>query len=476
MLLCSIKTKEIVMTVKNTNMLFVRWAMGTSFLSMFAAPALANDHHVVIGESIQAAIEQSQDGDHIYVYEGVYLEALDFQGKDIEVRAIAGADFTVLDANGLGAPVVRAASGEPRGASLIGFALRGGAGEVRLDLGSPLASGGGVLVAEGSNLIIQQCVMAGNGHASVDVGGAIYVQGAGSRVDLINSVIHTNYARTTGGGVAVVDGASLQLESSTVTGNSSNEALGGASGVTVGAGASCVLHESILWGNGSVDLGSPAWLGVGDVTSTYSDIGGGFVGVGNQDVSPGFRNTSMQDYRLLDSSPCLDAGDPSSSPDVDGSVSDQGASEDYSMGAGDFTTYCDSKVNSSGCQADIFWTGTPSFSGPDDFHLGCNEMINANFGVLMWGGASASIPYMNATLCVQPPVNRKRIQFTAGEPIAGGADCSGTLHSAFSQPYMVGRLLFPGDQVYAQYWYRDPDHPDGTGISLSNAISFTVTP
>ena len=146
------------------------------------------------------------------------------------------------------------------------------------------------------------------------------------------------------------------------------------------------------------------------------------------------------------------------------------------MGAGGFSTYCDSKVNSSGCQADIFWTGTPSFSGPDDFHLGCNEMINANFGVLMWGGATASIPYMNATLCVQPPVNRKRIQFTAGAPIAGGADCSGTLHSAFSQPYMVGRLLFPGDQVYAQYWYRDPDHLDGTGVSLSNAISFTVTP
>ena len=146
------------------------------------------------------------------------------------------------------------------------------------------------------------------------------------------------------------------------------------------------------------------------------------------------------------------------------------------MGAGGFSTYCDSKINSAGCEADIFWTGTPSFSGPDDFHLGCDEMINANYGVLMWGRASASIPYMNTTLCVQPPVIRKRIQFTAGSPIAGGSDCSGNLHSAFSQPYMVGRLLLPGDQIYAQYWYRDPDHPDGTGISLSNAISFTVTP
>jgi hypothetical protein len=318
--------------------------------------------------------------------------------------------------------------------------------------------------------------MAGNGHASVDVGGAIYVQGVGSRVDLVDCVVHTNFTRITGGGIAVVDGAHLQVESSTITGNSSNEGQGGASGLTVGTGASATLHESILWGNGAVDLGSPAVFGSGSVVASYSDIGGGFAGVGNQDASPGFRNIPMQDYRLLVSSPCLDAGDPNSAPDVDGSVSDQGVSEDYSMGAGGFTTYCDSKVNSSGCQADIFWTGTPSFSGPDDFHLGCNEMINANFGVLMWGGNLASIPYMNATLCVQPPVSRKRIQFTAGTAISGGADCSGTLHSAFSQPYMVGRLLFPGDQVYAQYWYRDPNHTDGTGISLSNAVSFTVTP
>ena len=459
------------------NLKFVSESILTlGLFALISAKANAGDQHVVMGESIQSAIDQCQDGDHVYVYEGVYYESLDFKGKGLEVRAIAGANLTVLDANGLGTPVVRAGSGEPLGASLIGFALRGGAGEIRSELGSPLASGGGVLVADGSHLLLQQCVMAGNGHASVDVGGAVYVQGVGSRVDLIDCVVHTNFARLTGAGAAVVDGAYLQIESSTLTGNSSNEGLGGASGLTVSAGASAALHESILWGNGGLDLGSPAWLGSGTVIATYSDIGGGLVGVGNQDVSPGFRNIPMQDYRLSAASPCLDAGDPNSAPDVDGSFSDQGVSEDYSMGAGGFTTYCDSKINSSGCQADIFWTGTPSFSGPDDFHLGCNEMINANFGVLMWGGTSASIPYMIATLFVQPPVSRKRIQFPAGTAISGGADCSGTLHSAFSQPYMVGRLLFPGDQVYAQYWYRDPNHQDGTGVSLSNAVSFTVTP
>jgi hypothetical protein len=83
---------------------------------------------------------------------------------------------------------------------------------------------------------------------------------------------------------------------------------------------------------------------------------------------------------------------------------------------------------------------------------------------------------MNATLCVQPPVIRKRLQFSAGNAPSGGVDCSGTLHSAFSQAYMAGWLVSPGMRVYAQYWYRDPNHADGTGVALSNAVSFTVTP
>lgn len=30
--------------------------------------------------------------------------------------------------------------------------------------------------------------------------------------------------------------------------------------------------------------------------------------------------------------------------------------------------------------------------------------------------------------------------------------------------------------IYAQWYARDPAHPDGTGASLSNAIVFTICP
>jgi hypothetical protein len=449
--------------------------LSLSLAVVFASSAVASDHVVTGGQSIQTAIDGASDGDRVLVHEGLYLEALDLRGKQLEVIAVAGAEYTVLDATMFDAPAVRAASGEGLGTSLYGFAIRGGAGEVHADLGASLTCGGGVLVSGDSSLKLERCVIAGNGHATVDIGGGIYAHGAGSRVDIVNCVIHTNGARLSGGGAAAIGGAHLQVESSTFVNNYTAVSGGGVSGLISGPGATTDIHESIIWGNEGVNLGAPTWLGVGTITATYSDIGGGWVGVGNQDVDPIFQDLPGQDFRLVDGSPCVDAGDPQSAPDIDGSFSDQGAGVDYSMGGGDFTVFCDAKINSAGCQADIFWTGTPTLTGPDDFHLGCNELVNANFGVLIWGDTEASIPYMNATLCVQPPLIRKRLQFTAGNG-SGIVDCSGNLHSGFSQAYMNGRLLFAGTRVSVQYWYRDPENIDGTGVALSDAVSFTVIP
>ena len=48
--------------------------------ALFAAPAAASDFVVVSGQSIQMAIDSASDGDRILVHEGLYFEALDFQG------------------------------------------------------------------------------------------------------------------------------------------------------------------------------------------------------------------------------------------------------------------------------------------------------------------------------------------------------------------------------------------------------------
>ena len=54
--------------------------------------AFAGDHVVTSGQQIQAAIDAAASGDRILVHEGLYLEALDFRGKQLEIIGVAGAE------------------------------------------------------------------------------------------------------------------------------------------------------------------------------------------------------------------------------------------------------------------------------------------------------------------------------------------------------------------------------------------------
>ncbi len=60
-----------------------------------------------------------------------------------------------------------------------------------------------------------------------------------------------------------------------------------------------------------------------DISITYSDVQGGWDGIGNLDADPLFVDAAVDDYHLLPDSPCLDAGDPAYVPvpnetDLDG--------------------------------------------------------------------------------------------------------------------------------------------------------------
>jgi len=60
-----------------------------------------------------------------------------------------------------------------------------------------------------------------------------------------------------------------------------------------------------------------------DISITYSDVQGGWAGVGNIDADPLFVDVTADDYHLLTDSPCIDAGDPDYVPapsetDLDG--------------------------------------------------------------------------------------------------------------------------------------------------------------
>ena len=141
------------------------------------------------------------------------------------------------------------------------------------------------------------------------------------------------------------------------------------------------------------------------------------------------------------------------------------------------TLYCDAKANSLGCLPVLETTGAASISDMAPFEIKATNVINRKSGMLFFGRSGrAATPFFGGTLCVQPALQRLPI-LNSGGP-AGAPNCSGTLtfdFNAWLQGPGAGSVM-AGDQLNAQYFYRDPQHPDGTGYGLTGGVEFTVLP
>jgi hypothetical protein len=132
-----------------------------------------------------------------------------------------------------------------------------------------------------------------------------------SSLYLSNMNIIGNMAEGTG--AIYFDGSDLRLENVTVSNNISVYTQCG--GIFIGSGGNLTLINTLLWGNSPSEiLGNP-----NSVTISHSDIQYGVEGMefeenvvnwlgGNMSVYPMFVDPSSHDYRLLEESPCIDAG------------------------------------------------------------------------------------------------------------------------------------------------------------------------
>ncbi len=138
------------------------------------------------------------------------------------------------------------------------------------------------------------------------------------------------------------------------------------------------------------------------------------------------------------------------------------------------STYCIGKPNSLGCTPQIASSGTPSLSGSDDFHVLATSEVNHKTGVVFFGSKPASTPFAGGTLCVKPPLKRTPAQDSGGT--VGAPDCSGAYDFHVGYAWLAQHGFGAGTELFTQYWSRDPQNPDGTGVALSNGLRFILQP
>ena len=194
------------------------------------------------------------------------------------------------------------------------------------ELGSNLAAGsGGGLYIDQARATLNRCELLGNGaHLR---GGAIYADngtllmsdsdtractstyGAAAfyatagTLSVRGSIIAGNRERGRDDATIGIANAEATLENCTIADNSSDWAV-----FSIDESGSADLTNCILWANDAPEL---VHADTATVSIRYSDLSGGWPGVGNIDADPLFRSWGRYDYLLDAGSPAIDAGAPS---------------------------------------------------------------------------------------------------------------------------------------------------------------------
>jgi hypothetical protein len=341
--------------------LFVVLGLWTGSLEA-ARTIYVDDDGLADFNNIQAAIDDANDGDTIIVADGIFTgdgnRDIDFLGKAITLRSENGPENCIIDCNGTTDEAHRGfyfheaeeANSIVWGLTIVNGCIPGGfigsedpwhqspnnviGGGIYCELASPsiincvvrdciTEYGGGIGCVEASAVIIDcmiaDCYAGGIGiwrSGGYGAGIALIKQ---SKAKIINCTIRDNHGwwNSSGGGIICLDSNPV-LTNCTLTGNKAFCCGGG-----MYSGASTpTVSNCILWGN------SPSQIS-GTVTVSYSDVQGGYTGLGNIYNDPYFADANTDDYHLkskagrwepncqtwvqdANTSPCIDAGNPNS--------------------------------------------------------------------------------------------------------------------------------------------------------------------
>ena len=238
--------------------------------------------------TISAAIAASFDGDVVEVGPGTYSEGLNFGGRDITVRSMAGAATTIVDP--VSGRCLTATGQKGIGARLEGFTLRGGSAN----------EGGGVYVSASSPVLVN-CVITGNESTTGNGnGGGVYV--ASGSPKLVGCTVLQNTASGNGGGVYVASG-SLALENCVISGNEVPSSYNYGAGLFASSGTTVTITDGAIRGNRGGLSGAGIYGGTLSITGcaidsnvlTQVNSGGGGGGISNAVVTMTGGSVSLND-------------------------------------------------------------------------------------------------------------------------------------------------------------------------------------
>ena len=301
--------------------------------------------------TIQEAILNAQNLDTVLVSPGNYNENINFQGRNIVVGSMflvtGNEDFienTIIDAEGLGRSVVVFRNAEV--AELTGFTIQNGNTDY-----------GGGIYCRGANPTLSHLIVAFN--TTERNGAGIYCTGI-SDPTISNVIIRNNTAGYCGGGFGSYGGSTPTLENVLIVDNYSDHVGGGihchscqvelhnvtisrnvaahnAGAIYLTWDARVTMDNSICWNNEPHEIYVMAGHQNLNIDISFSLIGGGRQriiywedheltwGMGNIDIDPQFVDWIEGNYGLAEDSPCIDAGNPESDSDPDGTIADMGA-------------------------------------------------------------------------------------------------------------------------------------------------------
>ena len=119
------------------------------------------------------------------------------------------------------------------------------------------------------------------------------------------------------------------------------------------------------------------------------------------------------------------------------------------------------KLTSTGRLPTMSVRGIPA-AAADDFDLTVDDAEPDKNGIFFYGAGPKSAPFFGGTLLVQGPLKRLPIVTT---------DAQGSV----TLPVSIDAAMI-GEQRNYQFWFRDPLHPDGTTVGLSNAVEVVFCP